>query len=120
MLFEKSTYEGQVSNYGAVRGRRITVDGRSLQSVSLDDAATGKAAYYDEQGRSLKRSCQGTAEVRAARHVTSRDGGSIPSTRSIGRISVWITRPHRISRRRRSGGHGRVGKYAAAAATRCG
>jgi murein DD-endopeptidase MepM/ murein hydrolase activator NlpD len=55
VLFEKSTYEGQFSNYGALLGAAITVDGRSLQAFRWTDAATGKAAYYDEQGRSLKR-----------------------------------------------------------------
>jgi murein DD-endopeptidase MepM/ murein hydrolase activator NlpD len=55
VLFEKSTYEGQFSNYGAVLGAAITVDGRQLQAFRWTDPATGKAAYYDEQGRSLKR-----------------------------------------------------------------
>jgi murein DD-endopeptidase MepM/ murein hydrolase activator NlpD len=55
VLFEKSTYEGQFSNYGAVLGAAITVDGRRLQAFRWTDPATGKAAYYDEQGRSLKR-----------------------------------------------------------------
>jgi murein DD-endopeptidase MepM/ murein hydrolase activator NlpD len=55
VLFEKSTHEGQFSNYGAVLGAAITVDGRQLQAFRWTDPATGKAAYYDEQGRSLKR-----------------------------------------------------------------
>ncbi len=55
VLFEKSTYEAQFSNYGAVLGAAITVAGRSLQAFRWTDPATGKAAYYDEQGRSLKR-----------------------------------------------------------------
>ena len=55
VLFEKSTREGQFSNYGAVLGAAITVDGRQLQAFRWTDPATGKAAYYDEQGRSLKR-----------------------------------------------------------------
>ena len=55
VLFEKSTYEGQFSNYGAVLGAAITVDGRKLEAFRWTDPATGKAAYYDEQGRSLKR-----------------------------------------------------------------
>jgi murein DD-endopeptidase MepM/ murein hydrolase activator NlpD len=55
VLFEKSTYEGQFSNYGAVLGAAITVDGRQLQAFRWTDPAMGKAAYYDEQGRSLKR-----------------------------------------------------------------
>jgi murein DD-endopeptidase MepM/ murein hydrolase activator NlpD len=55
VLFEKSTREGEFSNYGAVLGAAITVDGRSLQAFRWTDPATGKAAYYDENGRSLKR-----------------------------------------------------------------
>ena len=55
VLFEKSTREGAFSNYGAVLGAAITVDGRRLQAFRWTDAATGKAAYYDEHGRSLKR-----------------------------------------------------------------
>ena len=55
VLFEKSSYDGQFSNYGAVLGAAITVDGRKLQAFRWTDPATGKSAYYDEQGRSLKR-----------------------------------------------------------------
>jgi murein DD-endopeptidase MepM/ murein hydrolase activator NlpD len=55
VLFEKSTREGEFSNYGAVLGAAITVDGRKLQAFRWTDPATGKAAYYDENGRSLKR-----------------------------------------------------------------
>lgn len=55
VLFEKSTREGTFSNYGAVLGAAITVDGRRLQAFRWTDPATGKAAYYDENGRSLKR-----------------------------------------------------------------
>jgi murein DD-endopeptidase MepM/ murein hydrolase activator NlpD len=55
VVFEKSTREGAFSNYGAVLGATITVDGRRLQAFRWADAATGKAAYYDEHGRSLKR-----------------------------------------------------------------
>jgi murein DD-endopeptidase MepM/ murein hydrolase activator NlpD len=55
VLFEKASYDGQFSNYGAVLGAAITVDGRKLQAFRWTDPATGKSAYYDEQGRSLKR-----------------------------------------------------------------
>ena len=55
VLFEKSTREGAFSNYGAVLGAEITVDGRRLEAYRWIDPATGKAAYYDEDGRSLKR-----------------------------------------------------------------
>ena len=55
VLFEKASYDGQFSNYGAVLGAAITVDGRKLQAFRWTDPVTGKSAYYDEQGRSLKR-----------------------------------------------------------------
>jgi murein DD-endopeptidase MepM/ murein hydrolase activator NlpD len=55
VLFEKSTRDGAFSNYGAVLGASITVDGRQLEAFRWTDPATGKAAYYDAAGRSLKR-----------------------------------------------------------------
>jgi len=55
VLFEKATRAGAFSNYGAVLGAAITVDGRTLQAFRWVDPTTGKAAYYDEHGRSLKR-----------------------------------------------------------------
>jgi murein DD-endopeptidase MepM/ murein hydrolase activator NlpD len=55
VLFEKSSHDGQFSGYGAILGASITVDGRQLQAFRWIDPVTGKAAYYDENGRSLKR-----------------------------------------------------------------
>ena len=55
VLFEKSTRDGEFSSYGAILGASIDVDGRRLQAIRWVDPATGKAAYYDENGRSLKR-----------------------------------------------------------------
>jgi murein DD-endopeptidase MepM/ murein hydrolase activator NlpD len=55
VLFEKSSHDGQFAGYGAILGASITVDGRQLQAFRWEDPATGKAAYYDENGRSLKR-----------------------------------------------------------------
>jgi murein DD-endopeptidase MepM/ murein hydrolase activator NlpD len=55
VLFEKSSHDGEFSGYGAILGASITVDGRRLQAFRWEDPATGKAAYYDENGRSLKR-----------------------------------------------------------------
>ena len=55
VLFEKSSHDGQFSGYGAILGASITVDGRQLEAFRWEDPATGKAAYYDENGRSLKR-----------------------------------------------------------------
>ncbi|MEO6239556.1 MAG: M23 family metallopeptidase [Vicinamibacterales bacterium] len=55
VLFEKTAHDGQFAGYGAVLAAAITVDGRSLQAFRWQDPATGKGAYYDENGRSLKR-----------------------------------------------------------------
>jgi murein DD-endopeptidase MepM/ murein hydrolase activator NlpD len=55
VLVEKSSHDGQFSGYGAILGASITVDGRRLQAFRWEDPATGKVAYYDENGRSLKR-----------------------------------------------------------------
>jgi len=55
VLFEKSTRDGAFSNYGAVLGASIVVDGRRLEAFRWTDPATGKSAYYDAAGRSLKR-----------------------------------------------------------------
>jgi murein DD-endopeptidase MepM/ murein hydrolase activator NlpD len=55
VLFEKASHDGQFAGYGAILGASITVDGRRLQAYRWQDPATGKAGYYDENGRSLKR-----------------------------------------------------------------
>jgi len=55
VLFEKTTREGQFSSYGAIAGASLVVGGRALQAFRWADPATGKASYYDQNGRSLKR-----------------------------------------------------------------
>jgi murein DD-endopeptidase MepM/ murein hydrolase activator NlpD len=55
MLFEKLTCEGEFAGYGAVLGARFMADGRAHQAFRWTDPATGKSAFYDENGRSLKR-----------------------------------------------------------------
>jgi murein DD-endopeptidase MepM/ murein hydrolase activator NlpD len=55
VLFEKTTRDGQFSSYGAILAASLAVDGRTVQAFRWTDPATGKAAYYDENGRSLKR-----------------------------------------------------------------
>ena len=55
VLVEKASHEGQFSGYGAILGARFITDGRDLHALSWTDPATGKAAFYDENGRSLKR-----------------------------------------------------------------
>lgn len=55
VLFEKSTHDGQFAGYGPILGARFVADGRQHQAFRWTDPATGKAAFYDENGRSLKR-----------------------------------------------------------------
>lgn len=55
ILVEKTSHDGQFSGYGAILGARFGTDGRDLQALRWTDPASGKAAFYDENGRSLKR-----------------------------------------------------------------
>ena len=55
VLFEKSTREGQFAGYGNILGATFVADGKQHQAFRWINPATGKAAYYDEDGRSLKR-----------------------------------------------------------------
>jgi murein DD-endopeptidase MepM/ murein hydrolase activator NlpD len=55
VLVEKSTLDGEFAGYGAVLGARFNTDGRELQAFRWVHPETSKAAYYDENGRSLKR-----------------------------------------------------------------
>jgi len=55
VLFERSTRDGQFAGYGPILGARFTADGREHHAFRWTDPITAKAAYYDENGRSLKR-----------------------------------------------------------------
>ena len=55
VVFEKSTRDGQFAGYGAILGARVVADGREYQAFRWVDPETGRAAYYDAGGRSLKR-----------------------------------------------------------------
>jgi len=55
ILIEKTSHDGQFSGYGAVLAARFFTDGRDLRAIRWVDPATGKAAFYDDAGRSLKR-----------------------------------------------------------------
>lgn len=55
VVFEKATHEGQFAGYGDILGARFVADGREHQAFRWKDPKTGKAAYYDENGRSLRR-----------------------------------------------------------------
>lgn len=55
ILVEKTRHDGEFSGYGAVLGVRFLTDGRDLHAFRWVDPATGKAGFYDDAGRSLKR-----------------------------------------------------------------
>lgn len=55
ILVEKTSHDSEFSGYGAVLGARFVTDGRDLRAIRWVDPATGKASFYDEAGRSLKR-----------------------------------------------------------------
>ena len=55
VVFEKSTHAGEFAGYGAILGARFVADGREHQAFRWTDPSTGKAAYYDENGRSMRR-----------------------------------------------------------------
>lgn len=55
VLFEKSTREGEFAGYGNILGVKLVADGREHQAFRWVDPKTGRAAYYDQDGRSLRR-----------------------------------------------------------------
>ncbi len=55
VLVEKSTRDGEFAGYGDILGARLLVDGREHQAFRWRDPQSGAAAFYDENGRSLKR-----------------------------------------------------------------
>jgi len=55
VLLEQWTRDGQFAGYGAILGATFVASGRKHQAYRWVHPATGKAAYYDEEGRSLQR-----------------------------------------------------------------
>ena len=55
VLFEKSTRDGEFAGYGEILSARFTADGREHRAFRWVDPSNGKAAYYDSEGRSLRR-----------------------------------------------------------------
>jgi murein DD-endopeptidase MepM/ murein hydrolase activator NlpD len=56
VLFEKSTRgNGEFAGYGSILGATFVADGAMHQAFRWVHPGTGKSAYYDEDGRSLKR-----------------------------------------------------------------
>jgi murein DD-endopeptidase MepM/ murein hydrolase activator NlpD len=54
VLVERQTREGKLSGYGAILAAEFVNDGRRLRAVRFTPEG-GSPAYYDENGRSLKR-----------------------------------------------------------------
>jgi murein DD-endopeptidase MepM/ murein hydrolase activator NlpD len=54
LAFERFRREGRPASYGAITGARFENDGRVLHAIRFATAGN-KPAYYDEQGRSLRR-----------------------------------------------------------------
>src|SRR4030095_489204 len=55
VLLEKFTREGQFAGYGPILGARFSADGREHQAFRWLNPDSARPAYYDENGRSLKR-----------------------------------------------------------------
>ena len=54
VLVERHTREGKLSGYGAILAAEFVNDGRQLRAIRFTPEG-GSPAYYDENGRSLKR-----------------------------------------------------------------
>ena len=55
VVFEKSTHAGEFAGYGPILAARFVADGHEHHAFRWTDPVTGKGAYYDENGRSLRR-----------------------------------------------------------------
>jgi murein DD-endopeptidase MepM/ murein hydrolase activator NlpD len=55
VVFEKFTRDGVFAGYGAILGATFVADGHQYQAFRWVHPETGKASYYDAEGRSLKR-----------------------------------------------------------------
>ena len=54
LLFERVIRQGEFAGYGQVMAATLENDGRRIQAILFPDV-DGRAAYYDEEGRSLRR-----------------------------------------------------------------
>lgn len=55
LVFEKSTHDGEFAGYGNILGARFVADRREHYAYRWTDPVTGRSAYYDDNGRSLRR-----------------------------------------------------------------
>ena len=70
VLFEKSWRNGEFTGYGPILGATFVTDGKEYHAFRWVDPTTGKASYYDEAGRSLRRFFL-MSPLRFEPHVTS-------------------------------------------------
>ena len=55
LLIQKSSREGQFAGYGPILAARFQNEGREYQAIRWVNPSTTKAGFYDQNGRSLKR-----------------------------------------------------------------
>ena len=55
VLFQKSSREGEFAGYGPILAARFENDGDEYRAIRWVNPSTTKAGFYDENGRSLKR-----------------------------------------------------------------
>ena len=55
VLFETTKYKGEFAGYGPIMAAKFANEGKEYQAYRWMNPDTAKAAYYDEQGRSLRR-----------------------------------------------------------------
>jgi murein DD-endopeptidase MepM/ murein hydrolase activator NlpD len=55
LLVQKSSREGQFAGYGPILAARFQNEGREYQAIRWVNPSTTKAGFYDQNGRSLKR-----------------------------------------------------------------
>jgi murein DD-endopeptidase MepM/ murein hydrolase activator NlpD len=73
LLFERTTrINGDFAGYGAILGASLVVNGREYQAFRWVNPSTGKAGYYDDEGRSLKRRFLRSPLKMEAPRITSR------------------------------------------------
>ena len=116
------TRDGQFSNYGAMLGAAITVDGREPAGVPLDRSRHRQSRLLRRE-RPLAEAVlpQVAAQVRAARHLALLDAALPSGRQGLPRASRrGLRRADRILGRRRRARRRRLGAATAApAATRC-
>jgi hypothetical protein len=114
VLFERATRAGgEFAGYGEILGASLVVNGREYQAFRWVNPSTGKAGYYDDEGRSLKRMFLRSPLKLEAPRVTS--GFSRARLHPVHRtvrphLGRRLRRADRVPGRRRGGRHGCLGR----------